>query len=285
MERVSTDEEDETETPAQKRLRLAKVYLDGLKQSQRGTLPLSMASDTAADVSAEEDGGFDAAEIDRELISSRLRQDVVRLRPLVALRLFWSEHFSTSQQLETTGKVHAFVASRIPSTSAFTVFKTGRNQHRLPITCAVASDDGNYLYAAGKEGSIVKYDMNNVWRLAMSSEQASEGTLRRVAVMERSRPPHANAGSSKAQTKGKGRAKPSQPGVSQASDTQQGHIGEVLSIAISGNGKILASGGKDRLIGVWDVSGEKAEWRRGLRGHKDTIAVRAKVPKSTSVLL
>lgn len=51
----------------------------------------------------------------------------------------------------------------------------------------------------------------------------------------------------------------------------KGHTDEVLALALSGDGKYLASGGKDRRLGVWDV--EKEEWVRGFGGHKDLISV------------
>ncbi|KAG6876504.1 hypothetical protein C0993_002673, partial [Termitomyces sp. T159_Od127] len=54
---ASGDEDDE-ETPAEKRLRLAKLYLESVKESLA-------------------DGEFDAGEIDKELISARLKQDLV----------------------------------------------------------------------------------------------------------------------------------------------------------------------------------------------------------------
>jgi ribosomal RNA-processing protein 9 len=56
--------------------------------------------------------------------------------------------------------------------------------------------------------------------------------------------------------------------------TQQGHIGEILSIDITEDETILASGGKDKLIGVWDLTdSQSSKWKAGLRGHKDIISV------------
>lgn len=52
----------------------------------------------------------------------------------------------------------------------------------------------------------------------------------------------------------------------------KGHTDEVLALAVSGDGRYLASAGKDRRVGVWDV--EKAEWVKGFGGHRDTISVR-----------
>lgn len=64
----------------------------------------------------------------------------------------------------------------------------------------------------------------------------------------------------------------------------RGHTDEVLALALSGDGKYLASAGRDRTVGVWDVSDEGANlqngekprglvWVKGFSGHKDTISV------------
>lgn len=68
-EEGSGDEYD-NETPAQKRLRLAKLYLDSIK---RGTA-------NRREDETEEVEGWDAEEIDREMIESRLQRDVVSLQ-------------------------------------------------------------------------------------------------------------------------------------------------------------------------------------------------------------
>jgi ribosomal RNA-processing protein 9 len=56
----TSGEEDEAETPAEKRLRLAKMYLEGVRKE------------------AEEEAavGWDAGEIDRDIIGERLKRDV-----------------------------------------------------------------------------------------------------------------------------------------------------------------------------------------------------------------
>ncbi|KAF8873797.1 hypothetical protein CPB84DRAFT_1798122 [Gymnopilus junonius] len=77
----ASGEEDENETPAQKRLRLAQLYLDSVKTGLA-------------------DGEFDAAEIDKELVSARLKQDV----------------------LEHSGKVHLFIADSVTCFPFFQVF-------------------------------------------------------------------------------------------------------------------------------------------------------------------
>jgi len=61
-----------------------------------------------------------------------------------------------------------------------------------------------------------------------------------------------------------------------------GHSDEVLTLALSDDGRYLASAGKDRRVGVWDA--EKGEWVRGLGGHRDTISVRVPSRPTSAVL-
>ncbi|KAG2034445.1 WD40 repeat-like protein [Suillus americanus] len=187
----TSGDEDEQETPAEKRLRLAKLYLESVKD------------DLA-------EGEFDAAEIDRELISERLRQDV----------------------LEHSGKVHLFVADFYDFTSTSPLRCRG---HRFSVTSAVASDDAQFLYTSGKEGTINKWSLQSGKKIATFYKQ-------RVS-------------------KGKEKALP---------QDIQGHTDEILSLAVSSDGRYLASGSKDRRVGVWDV--EKDEWVKGFGGHKDSVS-------------
>ncbi|KAF5384358.1 hypothetical protein D9615_003157 [Tricholomella constricta] len=117
-------EEDEDETPAQKRLRLAKLYLESVKEGLA-------------------EGEFDAAEIDKELISARLKQDV----------------------LEHSGKVHLFIADSFDFTQPQTKVLRTRG-HRFSVTSAVASESGKHLFTSGKEGSIIKWDLSTGKQLA-----------------------------------------------------------------------------------------------------------------------
>ena len=49
------------------------------------------------------------------------------------------------------------------------------------------------------------------------------------------------------------------------------HKGEILCIAASEDGKYLATGGRDKIIGVWDISGDEPVYKRGIPGHKDAV--------------
>ena len=106
------------------------------------------------------------------------------------------------------------------------------------MTAAVASEDGKFLYTAGKEGSIIKWDLHTGKKTSTAYKQRS--------------------------AKGKQKADP------------DGHTDEIWTLALSSDGKYLASGGKDRVIGVWDVeSTDGISWVRGFTGHRDSISVSA----------
>ncbi|WVF69527.1 hypothetical protein IAT40_004305 [Kwoniella sp. CBS 6097] len=187
-----SDEEviDENETAAEKRVRLAKGYLAKVRDEVEA---------------ANADMDFDAAEIDRELIASRLQKDVA----------------------EASGRIHLHIASHL--TSSTTRFLSIPSH--VPTSVALTP---KYLFVSTKRGSIIRY---------------ATSTLKKIG-----------------KPFGQGRPSPAAGG-----GVEDGHEGEVLSIAASEDGKWLVSGGRDKIIGVWDVSGDEPVWVRGLRGHKDAV--------------
>lgn len=72
-----------------------------------------------------------------------------------------------------------------------------------------------------------------------------------------------------------------QSGTNDKKGAAQGHVGAVLCLAASEDGKYLLTGGKDKVIGVWQVDPMSSEegddagvkWLRGLGGHKDAVTV------------
>ena len=108
--------------------------------------------------------------------------------------------------------------------------------HRLTVTSAVASEDAQVYFSAGKEGTIIKWDLRTGKQLAV---------FHKVRV-----------------DKGKGKARAD----------AQGHSDEVLALALSSDGRYLASASKDKRVGVWDV--EKGTWVKAFGGHRDIVSVR-----------
>ena len=86
-----SEDEDEDETPAEKRLRLAKLYLESMKEGLGVSQVPVPRYDVLNSCVLSADGEYDAADVDKELLSARLKQDV----------------------MEHAGKVHLFVADTV----------------------------------------------------------------------------------------------------------------------------------------------------------------------------
>jgi len=69
-------EDDEDESPAEKRLRLAKLYLESVR-NDLGARPCWVDAMRRLCIFSTVDGEWDAADIDREIIQARLQKDVV----------------------------------------------------------------------------------------------------------------------------------------------------------------------------------------------------------------
>lgn len=116
------DEDDEAlmnETAAQKRLRLAKNYIDTLQHA------------------GEDEIGYDAEDIDRDNIAARLKQDA----------------------LEIQGRLHRHLAETFQfPINAETAITTCRG-HQKTATSIAATENGLYAYSGSKDGSIIKWDL------------------------------------------------------------------------------------------------------------------------------
>ncbi|KAB5591569.1 Rnu3ip2 protein [Ceratobasidium theobromae] len=195
-------DEDIVETPAEKRLRLARMVLEERRKELAGD-------------------EVDAAEIDKEILASRLKRDTVGL--------------TLSQRR---------MADKLGTTSPPT--RHTRRQ-RLPVTAAIASDDGTILYTGSKDGSITKWSLRDVTRLKT----------------------YTRAPSHTVPMSGKGKGKDRRIEDVNA----EGHTDEVLALAISFDGQYLVSGGRDRRILVWDVKEDK--FVKAFTGHRDAITALA----------
>ncbi|GAA6060021.1 hypothetical protein JCM10212_001179 [Sporobolomyces blumeae] len=224
-EEGSSEEDDDLETPAQKRLRLSQMYLQSLEKDK------------------EEEVGFDAADLDRDIIAERLQKDV----------------------LQHTGKLHLHVASTLQlPIEPSAIFHTPSKAHRGSVTSAVASHDGRWLYTASKDGGIIKYHLEPVTSSTPSTSNEAPPRISRVARVSKAL--------SKSQKRNGDKAKKQQGEKGKGKEVAEGHTDEILDLAISHDGKVLASGGRDKVVGCWDVDGEGIKWSRGLGGHKDKLA-------------
>lgn len=152
-------------------------------------------------------------------------------------------------------KIHVFISQSLSKTP---------RQYFLPLpnhppTSARVSPSTPYIYTSNKAGAITKFSLH---------------TGKMLAHFPRSKPVEKRK---KRDVKGKGKASGSSNGELQG----EGHTDEVLDLAVSEDGKWLASAGKDGLVGCWDVEGDGGKWVRGLKGHRDSVTVSA-LPKPST---
>ncbi|CAI2173766.1 5163_t:CDS:2 [Funneliformis geosporum] len=182
---VSDDEFDNTETPVEKRRRLAKQYIESVRKG--------------LDVI-----GFDAAEIDRDLIAERLKKDA----------------------LEQTGRAHRIIADTFSFPIENPSIKSGR--HDLTVTCVAIAENDQIFYTGSKDASITK------WNLL---------TGKKLHTF---------------------------PGGRKEVKNFDGHNNHVLSMAISSDGKYLATGGADKKVNIWSVKEDKL--LKCFTQHKDSVS-------------
>ncbi|KAG5455922.1 MAG: WD40-repeat-containing domain protein [Olpidium bornovanus] len=245
------DEAEQRETAAEKRLRLAKGYIASLKQNL-GRSPLLAAAARERRVAHRlvvplpvrtgDSGEYDAAEIDRDLIAERLKDDAVRefigLSPECSLELpHGAAVFVLTRpallpallQLETAGRLHRNVAEcyKFPQDPSGVRSVRASRGHQLPITCVAADESLSVLYTGSKDASIIKWDAKTGKKLHTF------------------------------------------PGGRKGVKHFVGHTDHVLALAVSPDGRYLASGGRDRLINVWSVGDNRHV--HTFRHHKDAV--------------
>ncbi|GME51671.1 WD repeat containing protein [Neofusicoccum parvum] len=126
----SSDAEHD-ETAAERRLRLAERYLDNIREEV-------------------DEAGFDAAEIDKDLIAERLKEDVA----------------------ESKGRVYRHIAESLDFSSAAHTFSRADNH----VTTAIATHPP-YAYTTTKDMCLIKWSLPDP--LALTAEHPSNMTPRR----------------------------------------------------------------------------------------------------------
>ncbi|KAM9271826.1 LOW QUALITY PROTEIN: U3 small nucleolar RNA-interacting protein 2 [Cariama cristata] len=185
-------EEEVEETPQEKKLRLAKLYLEQLRQHEEER--------AAAEEEEEETRPVD-------LLGDRLKEDV----------------------LEQKGRLQRLVAKDVqpPDPASIRVLRG----HQLPITCLVISPDDKVIFSASKDGSLIKCK----WEVESG---------KRLCVV---------------------------PGGKKGTEERHmGHASHVLCMAISSDGKYLATGDRNKLIMIWDAATCKR--LHIFTGHRDAVS-------------
>lgn len=201
------------ETAQEKRVRLAKEYLDKVRAQEGGANGATSDEDEDADATVYKDGV-------EEKMSARLQRDA----------------------LEAMGKLFRPAADALAEfefDADSTRFLTG---HRLPVTSVCLADDGLTAFSASKDGAILRWNLGaqTKTRLTLPSDDVK------------------------------------------ATTAKTDHEKSVLALALSSDGKFLASGGCDKLVRVWDA--ETNELLESFKGHRDTISSLAFRLRSHSLL-
>ncbi|NXE57065.1 U3IP2 protein, partial [Casuarius casuarius] len=104
--------------------------------------------------------------------------------------------------------------------------------HQLPITCLVISPDDKFIFSAAKDGFIIK----------CKSGEVESG--KRLCVV---------------------------PGGKKGTEEQQvGHTAHILCMAVSSDGKYLATGDRNKLIMIWEAATCKHLYK--FTGHRDAVS-------------
>ncbi|KAJ2869241.1 pre-rRNA processing protein [Coemansia erecta] len=153
-------------------------------------------------------------------------------RDLIAERLMMDVH-------ERSGRWSRRIASSLaqpmdleaPTPVGLVGYRVLRSGGRLPFTCVAVTPDGRFVYSGSKDGSLIKWERE---------------TGRRLATF-------------------RGQKKKQPTPINHA----LGHCDHILAVAISSDGKYVATGGRDRRIHVWSVSDD--EHLGVFHQHKDAV--------------
>ncbi|KAF2098545.1 small nucleolar ribonucleoprotein-like protein complex subunit [Rhizodiscina lignyota] len=200
----SSDDENENETAAEKRLRLAEQYLENIR----------------AEV---DEAGFDAADVDQDIITRRLKEDVA----------------------ESKGKVYRHIASALDVENAIQTFFRADQRDITALACCAP-----YAYTVAKDRSIVKWEIP-VSTSSKPSHSGDNGDGEDIDNDAAPETPHSGPNYTPP-------LRPKKLAFSRGTRSKQksyiGHTADILCAAASTTGRFLATGGLDRRIVIWDVS-------------------------------
>ncbi|KAG5290152.1 ribosomal RNA-processing protein [Histoplasma ohiense] len=194
IEEEGSEEESENEPAADRRLRLAERYLENIREEV-------------------DEIGFDAAEIDRDLIAERLKEDVDESKGRIYRQISSQLSFSTAS--------HSFFRADTQSTTAIAVHSP-------------------FVYTVSKDKTLIKWELTTPNPNPPTEQNAviKNGESTRTKRPQRKKPKKIKSVRGLQQTDEGGEP--------------QGHIGNILTVAVSPSGDFVATGGTDRRIVIWD---------------------------------
>ena len=218
----SDESEYENETAAERRLRLAEQYLENVREEV-------------------DEVGFDAADIDRDLIAKRLKEDVA----------------------ETKGKLHKHIADNLDWGQARSA-KMAWGGHASTGIAHGKSMDGehDYLYTVSKDNVVVKWEVPKPYIKGASMHTKFDDDGQASTTSSIDHEPNTNGANGHIQSTKRGRmprklahfacrrppaSTPLAPGVTL-------HTGKILCVAAAPSGKYIATGSSEKRIVIWSIA-------------------------------
>ncbi|KAH9306488.1 hypothetical protein KI387_010892 [Taxus chinensis] len=193
---------EDTETADEKRLKLAKAYLDKIRAITKAQEEEKEDDEEERETEAERRGKRDS------LVAEILQQE----------------------QLEESGRVQRLLASRIVKPSKQVEWRVVK-RHKQSVTSVALREDDSMGFSASKDGTIIHWDVET-------------GTSEKYDW-------------------------PSKEASTKSSNKKQGSK-HVLSLAISSDGRYLATGGLDRYVHLWDT--RTREHIQAFPGHRGAVS-------------
>ena len=230
-EELDSDEEFKSENPADKRRRLAKQYLENLKSEAREILTGRESTVTAAagsggevptgEGAVDEFNNFDASVLDRDIIASRLKQDIA----------------------EQKGRVYRLIGDKLLLSEAKITFTRVGDQNPTCISCYQPQLQGFTAEGnTGSSGSSTRKPKDALFAYTVSKDMQ----LTKYDVTDFNRRPQ------KMKYK-RGGKKYIPSGSKEFENTTEGHYDEILAVAASPDGKYVVTGGRDRKLIIWSA--------------------------------
>lgn len=204
--REERQEEDEfaAETADEKRLRVAKAYVEKI----RGIVSREREDEEESERAEEREGQRDS------LVAQILQQE----------------------QLEESGRVRRLIASRVQKPETVDEFRV-LVKHRQSVTAVALSEDDLKGFSASKDGTIVQWDVDS------GKGEKYMWPTEEVLKSHGAKDPQGRA---------------------------MKHSKHVLGLAVSSDGRYLASGGFDRHVHLWDT--RTREHLRAFPGHRGPVS-------------
>ncbi|CAN6674287.1 ribosomal RNA-processing protein 9 [Trichomonascus vanleenenianus] len=269
MEEESSEDEDETE--ADRRRRLAKQYLKNVEEE-----------------TAEFGDSFDAADLDREIIARRLREDVAEHQGRIYRHLGDKLNFARVSRDDGTVKLcklqdfgvtsiathypYAYTASKSLQVTKWDISKPGKpkrlkyvrgdrkavaspedaehyERHYDEILCIAVSPDGKHVVTGGRDRRIIVWSSENLAPVKVFETKDKKGVVTGLAFRRGTNELFASCADLKMRAYN----------LDQMSLVQIffGHQDQVLDISALGQPRCLTVGSRDRSATLWKVEEEK----------------------------